>query len=411
MSLSNAPQARTWCEIDCRALRHNVHNLARLIAPAQLAPVIKSNAYGHGLVEIAQELENQEIWGFCVVDIHEGISLREAGITKPILVIGPNFEWEWEEAIHKGLTLAVYDSQQAKILNKKAQKLHQKVRIHLKVDSGLGRLAPYSEHSASWILQTVKECSFLQAEGVFSHLADAEGYDQSYTILQYRRFQQLLSQLSQEGFSPPLQHIAGSAASLLLEKTRLSLVRTGIAIYGLWPSPETRLLLTGRGEDLFAKLNHLFEKGETPDLDRLLQPVLSWKTRLYQTKVIPSGCKIGYGCTYETERETRIGILPVGYAEGWDRSFSNQGKVLIRDRKVRVIGRVCMNLTILDLTDHPQAQTGDEVILVGKGLSAEEQALKLNTIHYELLTRIPKETLRIYLNRSRPLRPSPQSHP
>ncbi|MCA9792194.1 MAG: alanine racemase, partial [Candidatus Eremiobacteraeota bacterium] len=218
---------------------------------------------------------------------------------------------------------------------------------------------------------------------------------------QYRRFRQFLDRLLETGLRPPLRHISGSAAALLLKEARLDLVRLGIAIYGLWPADETRLLLLSRGRDLLELVNDQFENGQAPAIEELLSPALSFKTRCLQVKSVPAGCKVGYGCTYETQRPTRIAVLPVGYAEGYDRHLSNCGEVLIRGRRARVLGRICMNLTVVDVTDIPEVAAGDEVVLIGtqngQSIRAEEVAAKIGTIHYEVVTRIPTCVPRVFV--------------
>ncbi|MEW6283023.1 MAG: alanine racemase C-terminal domain-containing protein, partial [Candidatus Eremiobacterota bacterium] len=198
---------------------------------------------------------------------------------------------------------------------------------------------------------------------------------------------------------PRVRHIAASAAGMLLEATRLDLVRAGIAMYGLWPAEETRLLFMSGGHDLLSALNQQFANGTTL-ADAFLEPVLSFKTVVVQVKPVQSGSAVGYGCTVQAQRDTRLAILPLGYAEGFDRHLSNCGEVLVRGRRARVVGRVCMNMTMVDVTDIPDVAPGDEVVLIGsqrdQRISAEEVAARIGTINYEVVTRIPTLVPRVY---------------
>ncbi|MCA9775496.1 MAG: alanine racemase, partial [Candidatus Eremiobacteraeota bacterium] len=197
-------------------------------------------------------------------------------------------------------------------------------------------------------------------------------------------------------FEPKLRHIGASAAAMLLEHSRLDLVRVGISLYGYWPSPETKILHYGASNDLAKRLQDGFLDRETAFIKPLFKPILTYKCAVIQTKWLPLGVKVGYGCTYETQRKTRIAVLPVGYAEGYDRHLSNCGEVLVRGRRARVLGRICMNLTVVDITDIPDVERGDEVVLWGGDLPVEEVAGKIGTINYEVVTRIPVTIPRYY---------------
>lgn len=388
---------RAWVEVDLRQLRENLRNLAQLTRPARVCAVVKSEAYGHGMVPVAMALHDEDIWGVAVVTPAEGARLREAGFTKSILVVGATFAEEMEEAIRNEITLAVYDVEQARELSRTAQQCGKSATIHLKVDSGLSRLAVTTEEVGDYFRQ-IQALPGLEIEGIYSHLADAEGLDQTYTLRQYRNFKSCLERLQEEGFQPQLRHIGASAAAMLLEHSRLDLVRIGISLYGYWPSPETKILHYGASNNLNKRLQDEFLDRETPFIKPLFRPILTYKCAVIQTKWLPEHVKVGYGCTYETQRKTRIAVLPVGYAEGYDRHLSNSGEVLIRGRRARVLGRICMNLTVVDITDIPDVTRGDEVVLWGGDLPVEEVASKIGTINYEVVTRIPTTIPRYYLD-------------
>lgn len=391
---------RAWVEVDLGKLRSNARNLAALVKPSRMAAVIKSEAYGHGLLRVAEALEPEEIWGVCVVTPEEGIRLREAGFGKPILVVGASFPEEMEEAVRHDITLAVYDGVQAAALSEAAVKVGGVARVHLKFDTGLCRLA-HTTDGALEFYRYVRALPGLEIEGAYSHLSDAEGLDQSYTLGQYRRFREALGCLAEEGFAPQLRHIGASAAAILLEKTRLDLVRIGISLYGFWPSEETKILHHGATHNLAARRAEEFSDHEPPSLERLFAPVMSYRARVVQTKWLERDCKVGYGCTFETQRRTKVAILPVGYAEGYDRHLSNSGEVLLNGRRARVLGRVCMNLTVVDVTDIEGVEAGTVATLLGEDgsgrITAEEWARKIGTISYEVVTRIPSSIPRVYL--------------
>jgi len=386
---------RAWVEIDLGQLRRNLRNLAKLVHPAQVAAVVKSEAYGHGMLPVARALEEEPIWGVCVATPGEGLELRNDGFSKPILVVGASFPEEMEEAIKHDITLAVYDEDQAGELAEAAKRLGKKARVHLKVDTGLSRLAVTTEEAMPYF-QEVRALPDLEIEGVYSHLADAEGLDQTYTLKQYRRFRSYLETLKEEGFEPKYRHIGASAAAMLVEHSRLDVVRVGISLYGYWPSPETKILHYGASNDLNKRLQDEFLDRETPVIEALFKPCQAYRCRVIQTKWIDVDEKVGYGCTFETQRRTRIAILPVGYAEGYDRHLSNCGEVLLHGRRARVLGRVCMNLTVVDVTDIPEATRNSVATLWGPELPVEEVAGKIGTINYEVVTRIPNSIPRVY---------------
>lgn len=386
--ISVAVRQRVWVEVDLERIRHNLRTVAGLVGPARVLPVVKAEAYGHGLVQVGLAVAGESAcWGLGVVTVEEGVRLRDAGVGKPIVVLGPSLEFEWEDALKRDISLAVYEPSMARDLSRLALRLELPVKVHVKVDTGLGRLALPAADAVPFIRE-VASLPGVVFEGLYSHFSDAEGLDQSYTLLQVTRYRQLLADLGD--LQPQVRHIAGSAAGILLPETRYDFVRLGISLYGMWAADETRALMLSReGRSLL-----------TDSFEEVLQPALSFKTVVAQVKPLPAGALVGYGCTYETKRETRAAILPVGYAEGYDRHLSNLGEVVVRGRRARVLGRICMNMTTVDVTDIPDVEAGDEVALIGcQGTAcvrAEELARKIGSIHYEVVTRIPPSIPRIY---------------
>jgi alanine racemase len=390
---------RAWIEVDLGALRHNVRRLSKWAAPARFLAVVKADGYGHGMEAVARVAVDEGAWGLAVVNIDEGLRLRKAGFGCPIVIIGPIFGFELAAALQAELSLPVYSREVLQEVAQAAQAAGVTARVHIKFDTGLGRLAlPYDQ--AHEFLTQVRDTPGLHIEGLYSHLADAEGLDQRYTLQQFTRFQEVQQMAGELGIHPDIAHLSASAASMLIQPARLDAVRLGIAMYGLWPAEETRLLLLSRGHNLFQELNMHFQSGLTPQLDDLLQPALSYKTRIAQLKQVPADSSIGYGCTFVTQRPTTLAVLPVGYYEGYDRHLSNCGEVLVRGRRARVLGRVCMNVVTVDVTDIAGVSLDDEVVLLGRQgsqqVSAEEWARRIGTINYEVVTRLPAHLPRIY---------------
>lgn len=365
---------RTWCEIDVGALRDNVRAFRRLVGEATiLAPTVKSNAYGHGLCLAARAfLDGGADW-LCVDALEEAVALREAGLTCPIYIFGYVPLDALEAAVAHDCRLVVYNRQ---TLDRLAA-LGRPVRVHLKIETGNNRQGVDAEEAVA-LADRAAASSNVVVEGVSSHFANIEDTtDHSYARRQLALFEAAVGALRAAGHAVPLRHLSNTAATLLWPDQRFEMVRLGIGAYGVWPSKETRVaaLLAGRAE-------------------LALRPALTWKTRVAQVKALPEGAFVGYGCTYMTTHPTRLAILPVGYADGYDRGLSNLAHVSIRGRRAPVRGRICMNITMVDVTDIPEAALEDEVVLLGgpegggERVSAEQLADWAHTISYEILARI-----------------------
>lgn len=389
-----------WVEVDLDAIGHNFTRLQQMVEPARMMAVVKSFAYGHGLVPVAREVAARGAKAFCVASIDEAVSLREAGIAGEILVICPILTEDAALAARHDITVAVFDHESAEAMGRVALAHGARLRVHAKIDTGLGRLSVLPDEAVPFVrrLQSVEG---LEVDGLYSHLADAEGLDQSTTLKQHANFERVLGELRALGGAPPRSHIAGSAAAMLMPALRYDYVRAGIALYGLWPSEETRLLMIAGAQNLAEVLcDPEVQSRGVKRLASLLRPALQFKTRITQIKEVPTGWSVGYGCTYRTRRPTRVAVLPLGYADGYDRGLSNRGFVLVRGQRAPIIGRVCMNLTMIDVTDIAGVAPDDEVVLVGRQgddeLTAEEVAEMMGTIHYELVTRIRWDLPRVY---------------
>jgi alanine racemase len=370
------PERPTWLEIDLSAIANNTRRLKELVGPrVRLLASLKADAYGHGALKVARTVLLNGASMIGVATVSEAAPLREAGIQAPILIFGYVPRWQMREAVRLDVTVTLYSREAAQALARAAEALKRRVKVHMKVDTGMGRLGIRAEEIEEILAlaREIKSLPWLELEGIFTHFAMADAADQSYSRLQLARFQRVLQALEAAGLRPPLAHAANSAATLTLPEAHFEMVRPGIALYGLDPSPEVRLPAGFR-------------------------PALSFKTQVAQVKMVPAGECIGYGCTYVTERPTRIAVLPVGYADGFRRAPRHWGSVLIHGQEAPIVGRVCMDQCMVDVTHIPQVRVGDEVVLIGRQgeavLTAEQVAERLGTINYEvvseILARVPR---------------------
>ena len=370
------PERPTWLEIDLSAIANNTRRMKELVGPTVRVLVsLKADGYGHGALKVARTALHNGASMLGVATVSEAAPLREAGINAPILVFGYVPLWQMREAVRLDLTVTLYALDAAQALARAAQALGKTARVHLKIDTGMSRLGIRSEQMDEILalIRAVRDLAGLELEGIFTHFAKADAEDLTHARLQLARFQNVLQVIEAEGLRPPLVHAANSAAAFNLPKARFDMVRPGIALYGLEPSPET-------------------------PLPEGFRPALSFKTQVAQVKLIPAGEGISYGCTYVTERPTWIAVLPVGYADGFRRAPANWGSVLIHGQEAPLLGRVCMDQSMVDISQIPGVRAGDEVVLIGRQgqavLSAETVAARLGTINYEvvseILARVPR---------------------
>lgn len=364
-------EAPSWVEIRRDALTHNLEVFRHLAGPdRQVMLVVKANAYGHGMVPVARlGLDAGANW-LAVFTIAEALALREAGIAAPVLVLGPTppaaFGWAAREQVR--LTVASRAALDEVVAARPAG-----LAVHVKVETGTNRQGFSEDDLPS--LQALRDLAGVAVEGAYTHFADIEDTtDHSYARQQLACFQERVAALKAAGIVPQLLHTACSAATLLFPETYFDLVRVGVSAYGLWPSKETLVSARQAGR----------QAGQ-------LEPVMTWKTRIAQVKSVPAGQTVGYGRTFKTTRLTRLAILPVGYANGYDRRLSNSAHVLVRGQRARLAGRVMMNMIAVDVTDVAGAAAGDEVVLFGaqgdEQITAGELADWIGTIHYEVVTR------------------------
>ncbi|MDE3229792.1 MAG: alanine racemase, partial [Chloroflexota bacterium] len=370
------PERPTWLEIDLGAIAHNTRHVKRLAGPETRVLVsLKADAYGHGALRVARvALRNGAEW-LGVATVSEARPLREAGVTAPILVFGYTPPWQAREAVRLDVRATVFDRDSARALAQAALERGQVARVHIKVDTGMARLGLRAEDIPAIVAfaRDLRAMPGLEVEGVFTHFATADSLDLSYAHRQLDRFRSTLDALAAEAPLPPLIHAANSAALLTLPDARFNMVRVGVAIYGLPPSDEVTL------PEGFA-------------------PALAFRTVVAQVKWVPAGEGVSYGATYVTTRPTRIATLPVGYADGFRRAPRDWGETLIRGRRAPILGRVAMDQCMVDVTDIPGVEQGDEVTLIGRQgddeLTAQAVADRLGTSAYEvvssLLARVPR---------------------
>lgn len=370
-------------EIDLAAIRRNVGRLRALVAPARFASVVKANAYGHGLTRVARALA-RDVDMLCVYRGQEALEIRDAGVTTPLLVLGPVPVREVAQLHAARVAISLWDDGTYRDdVVRVARSSGTPLAIHAKIDTGVTRLGLPPARAAGAIATYLDEAA-LRIDGVFTHLAAAEELESAFTLGQLERFETALSPLAPALRSRgTLRHAAASAAAMLFPRLRLDLVRVGISTYGIWPSPETRAALA-----------------QPPELE----PALAWRTELVAVREVPAGTSVGYGCTHHTERPSSIGVLPIGYAEGIPRAVSNRGAVLVGGRRAPIVGRVCMNMTLVDVTGVRGAHAGAPVTLIGadgaESLTTDDWAGWAQTIGYEIVARLPEALPRTFRDES-----------
>jgi alanine racemase len=362
----------TWAEIDLNNLAHNFRQVKKMLAPATKVMVtVKADAYGHGLIPVSKKLVSCGVDHLGVASIDEGISLRKSGIRKPILVLGPVLKKDILPLFQYRLAATVCDEESVEALNRKARSLGQDLDIHIKIDTGMGRIGVPCPQALEFI-RKVRQCKGLRLQGLFTHFALADT-DKDYTRRQAKLFNRIAQESEKEGLRIPLLHAANSMGVLNFKEAHFNMVRPGLVIYGLYPKQGLKISL---------------------------KPVLSLKTRVIFVKDLPSGCGISYGHSYVTKRSTRVATLPIGYGDGYPRLLSNQAPVLIKGRLFKVCGRICMDQMMVDVGDL-SLKTGEVVVLIGsqgkRRISVEELAVLSQTIPYEIVCGLGSRIPRVYI--------------
>ena len=364
----------TWAEIDLKAISHNLRQIEARVEPrgAGVLAVVKDNAYGHGAVEVARIAAGVPVQMLGVAIVEEALELRRAGIDLPILMLCCVLPEQAKEAIRHDVTQTVCELQICQALSKEADRLGRQAKVHVKIDTGMGRIGVRYDEAVE-LVKSIAQLPGLTIEGISTHFASAEA-DRDFTDLQLERFNSVISHLNSVGIHIPLRHAANSAACLSLPNAYFDLVRPGLMIYGLYPS------------------------GSPREIE--LKPALSLKTRVVYLKKAPAGWDISYGRTYTTKQPSIIASLAIGYGHGYNRKMSNSGEAIIRGVKAPIIGSVCMDQCLCDVTNIPGVSIGDEAVLIGRQgdeeITTYEVAQKAGTISYEILCGINARVPRVY---------------
>ncbi|MEY8334223.1 alanine racemase [Lachnospiraceae bacterium 47-T17] len=375
--------SRVCAYIDLDAAVHNMEQMHALVDPrTKLMAVVKTDGYGHGAIPLARELEGLDyVYGFAVATAEEGLALRRDGRKKPILILGAAFEKQYDAILRAGLCPTVFSFEAAQALSKAAEQAGVDARVHIKLDTGMGRIGFDPTEASVDAIARIASLPHMMIEGIFTHLARADERDKTSATEQIELFLRMTGALRERGIDIPLRHCSNSAGILDLPGANLELVRAGITLYGLHPSKEVHL--------------------ERMDM----RPVLSLKSRIVHVKCVPAGTAISYGGTYVTEREQRIATIPVGYGDGYARSLSNCGDVLICGRRAPIRGRVCMDQFMVDVTHIPEAGAGAEVTLIGADgddcITMEELGDKSGRFNYEFACDLGKRIPRVFVRGGR----------
>lgn len=375
----------TWAEIDLKAFAHNIRELKRISSDnAAMMIAVKADGYGHGAVELSKVALEEGVEFLAVARISEAVKLREAGIDAPILLFGYSHDDCLKYMAENNIRASVNSIEDALRISQKAADLNIVITIHIKIDTGMGRLGITSDGLPAICkdktlkqLKEINQLPGIKIEGVYTHFACADHKNKTSAIQQLNLFNNILSDLEKEGISYKYSHAANSAATIEMPEAHYDMVRPGISIYGLWPSDEINRALID------------------------LKPVMSVKSKIIQLKDVDQGFTVSYGNTYVTSKPTKIATIPIGYADGYNRLLSSKGSMLVNGKRAPVIGRVCMDLTMIDVGHIPDVSIGDEVVVLGKQgdeeITADEIAKIVGTINYEIVSCFMPRVKRIYL--------------
>lgn len=369
---------RVWAEIDLDAIYQNAAAAKALLKPGtRLMAVIKADGYGHGAVPLAEVLDPlADAYGVAIVE--EGIELRQAGVTKPILILGYTPESQYIPMLEYDIMGTVYTKEMALALSQTACQMGKEAKVHIKLDTGMSRIGFLPSQESLQEIRNIAAMPGLQIDGCFTHFARMDETDKTRAKEQFRRFLDFTAQIEAAGIPLPVKHASNSAGIIEMPEVNLDMVRDGICLYGLYPSEEVK-------------------QSRLP-----LIPAMQWKARVSYVKTLPAGVEIGYGGTYTTKRETRLATIPVGYADGYPRSLSNRGSVLIHGQKAPVLGRVCMDQFMVDVTEISDVKEGTIATLFGRDgdafLPVEEVAELAGSFQYEFVCDVGKRVPRVYFH-------------
>ncbi len=367
----------TWAEIDLAAIRNNLRCIKKALSPGtRIMAAVKANAYGHGVKEVSRVCLEEMVDFLAVATLDEALELIAEGIAAPIMVLGYVPEQYADIIVSHGIRTAVYDASFARELSKAAQTQGKTARIHIKIDTGMGRIGFAPGSDTTGIIEDIAALPGIEVEGIFTHFTEADSQNDQFTREQFKVFQDFTSDLDERGLHIPIKHCSNSAAIFRYPETHLDMVRVGIILYGLYPSQ--------------------FMKG----MDLGIVPAMTLKSRVSMVKKLSEGHGVSYGRTHMCKQETRVATLPVGYADGYSRSFSNRAWAMIKGHKADSLGVVCMDQCMFDISGREDIVEGDEAILFGKeadGITADDLALIANTINYEIVCLVSSRVPRTYV--------------
>ena len=370
---------RVHADIDLDAVQFNFDQMSKNIPQGtKIMAVVKTDAYGHGAVPLASFMEPcEKLWGFATATVDEAVELRQAGIKKPILILGYTFPECYTHIVKNEIRQTIFTLDMAKALSNEAVRQNKKAYIHIKLDTGMGRIGYQNAKEAAADAEKISKLPMLEIEGVFTHFANADTSSQENTLRQLEKFDEMIEAMEAVGVTFSLKHCANSAGIIELTERKFDLVRAGIISYGLWPSDEVK-------KDVVQ-----------------LKPILSLKSHVVYVKEVGPGCAVSYGSTWVAEEKRKIATIPIGYGDGYPRSLSNKGYVLIKGCKAPIVGRVCMDQMMVDVTDIPEEiRVGDRVTLIGQDgdltITAEEIGDLSGRFNYELVCDLGNRIPRIY---------------
>lgn len=374
----DALRPRVVAEVDTSAIRHNYRQIRKIIPKhTEIMAIVKADGYGHGAIEVSNILQAEGLNRFAVAIAKEGEELRHSGITSPILVLGYTPKTDIHLLIKNDLTQTIFSYEMAKYISDEAVVLNKTVNIHIKVDTGMGRIGFFASPQSIEEIKKIAELPAINMEGIFTHFSSADEENPHYTKTQWNIFEGFLKELHEVGIDLPIIHAANSAGIMNHQYAHLNVVRSGIILYGYYPS---------------AYLENRVIK---------LEPAMSLKSQIVHVKELPEGHYVGYGRKYCTHTKTKIATIPIGYADGYSRRLSNKGRVLIRGEYAPIIGNICMDQFMVDVTHIKDVKVEDEVIIFGKqdekSIPIEEIAEILGTINYEIMCMIGKRVPRLYI--------------
>ena len=379
LKMSSLEELRpVWAEIDLDSLAHNIKEVRRITnKEAIVTAVVKANAYGHGSIEAAKVFLENGANRLAVATLSEAVELRRADIDAPILILGYTPDSQHKIAVENDIIEAIYTLESAEKLSQVAGNLNKKAKVHIKVDSGMGRIGFPPVDSSIDKIEKISKLPNLEIEGIFTHFAKADEVDKAYTGKQFKNYKWVIEKLEDKNIQIPITHVSNSAATIDLPEYNLDMVRGGIMIYGLYPSDEV-------------------------DKEKVsLKPAMTLKAKISHLKEVPEGTGISYGQIFVTKRKSKIATIPIGYADGFTRLLTSKAEVAIKGKRAPIVGKICMDQCMIDVTDIEDVKVGDEVVLFGDGTNGvphiDEVAEKLGTINYEIVCMVGRRVPRVYI--------------